>query len=132
MSRPRSDRRDPRAGFTMVEILVALVILAVGVLGLAGTTALVVRQVTLADVTSERAAALQDVVERIKAADYDSVSAGSATVGIFDATWTTTDLKTSKLVEIVTVGPGLVSGDGGLPHLGNGVADTFVYRIVRP
>lgn len=128
----RGDVRDPRAGFTMVEILVALVILAVGVLGLAGTTALVVRQVTLADVTSERAVALQEVVERLKAADYESVGAGSATVGIFSASWTSTDLDGSKLVEIVTVGPGLVSGNGGLPSLGNGVADTFVYRILEP
>lgn len=130
-----SDRRPqplgPRGGFSLIEVVVALVILAVGVLGLAGTTAVVVRQVTLADVTTERAAALQAVVERLRAAPYDSVDTGVDTVGLFTATWTTSDLGRSKIVRIVTVGPGLVSG-GGMPYLGNTVADTLVYRILEP
>lgn len=121
-----------RAGFSLVEVVVALVILAVGVLGLTGTTALVVRQVTLADITTERAAAMQHVVERLRAADYADVSEGSDTVSHFTAAWTTTDLGNSKRVTIVTVGPGLVSGDGGFPYLGGEVADTFTYRILQP
>lgn len=132
MNDGRSGSRNPRAGFTMVEVMVALVILAVGVLGLAGTTALVVRQVTMADVATERAAALQSVVERLRAADFDSVGTGADTVGLFTAKWTTDDLGRSKLVHIVTVGPGLQSGTGNLPHLADAVADTFVYRIIDP
>ena len=123
---------DVRAGFTLIEIMVALVILAVGVLGLAGTTALVVRQVTMADVATERSAAHQTVVERLRATTFDSIGAGSDTVGIFTAKWTTEDFGDSKLVHIVTVGPGLQSGTGNLPHLGSAVADTFTYRIVGP
>jgi prepilin-type N-terminal cleavage/methylation domain-containing protein len=41
---PRSRRRAP-AGFTLVEILVALVILALGLLGMASSAAVVTRQV---------------------------------------------------------------------------------------
>ena len=115
----------------MVEVLVAMVILAVGVLGLAGTTAVVVRQVTLSDVTTERSVALQTVVERLRATDYDLLGSGSESVGRFTASWTTYDLDGSKVVTIVTVGPGLVSG-AGMPHLGSGVADTFQYKIVQP
>lgn len=123
--------RDPRAGFSLVEVVVALVILAVGVLGLAGTTAVVVRQVTLSNVTTERATALQTVVERLRATPYYTVAAGSETVGLFTAHWTVTEVDQSKLLEIVTVGPGLVSGSG-FPLLGQGVADTLVYRILEP
>ncbi len=38
--------RASRAGFTIVELLVAVVILAIGVLGLAGTSAVVLQQMT--------------------------------------------------------------------------------------
>jgi prepilin-type N-terminal cleavage/methylation domain-containing protein len=72
-----------RAGFTMIEVIIAITVLAVGVLGLAGTTAYIVRQVTLADVMTERTAALQTVIERVQAMPFDSVSAGSDSVGSF-------------------------------------------------
>lgn len=120
------------AGFTLIEVMVALVILAVGVLGLAGTTALVVRQVTLADVATERSAALQTVIEQIRAQDFDSVNTGADTVGSFTASWSTSDLGRSKLVTVVTLGPGLKTGTGNMPYLSNTVADTFVYRVIDP
>jgi Tfp pilus assembly protein PilV len=116
----------------MIEIIVALVILAVGVLGLAGTTALVVRQVTLSDVATERSAALETVLERVRAMDFDSVADGVDTIGSFTATWSTTDLGRSKLVTVVTLGPGLETGTGNMPHLSNSVSDTFVYRVIDP
>lgn len=124
--------RTTRAGFTLVEVLVALIILTVGVLGLAGTTALAVRQVTFADVTAERAIALQSVIERLRSAPYDSVANGSDSIGRFQATWTVTLGQRSKSVQIVTLGPGLGSATVGMPGLSGSVADTFVYRIVRP
>jgi type IV pilus assembly protein PilV len=126
------DRKHASSGFTLIEVMVALVILAVGVLGLAGTTALVVRQVTLADVATERAAALQTVVERLRAMDFDSVGPGADTVGVFTASWTSSDLGRSKMVSVVTVGPGLQTGTGNMPYLSNSVADTFVYRVIDP
>lgn len=131
MSEQGHESRNRNAGFSLVEVVVALVILAVGVLGLAGTTAVVVRQVTLADVTTERAQALRTVVERLRATPYDALGAGSDTLGHFTAEWTVTDLGQSKMLRIVTSGPGLVSGEG-MPQLGTAVSDTLVYRILEP
>jgi len=132
MSRVTEVRTRADRGFTLIEVMVALVILAVGVLGLAGTTALVVRQVTLADVATERAAALGTVLERVRAMDFDSVGTGSDTIGSFTASWSSTDFGRSKLVTVVTLGPGLQTGTGNMPHLSNSVADTFVYRVIDP
>ena len=133
MNRIDSDRKfDSRAGFSLVEVLIALVILAVGVLGLAGSTALVIRQVTVADMATERAAALQTVVERLRATPYASLAAGSDSVGLFYVNWSATGLASSTMLEIVTVGPGLKTGTGNLPHLAGQVADTFSYRIIAP
>ena len=121
-----------RAGFSLVEVLVALVILTVGVLGLAGTTVLVVRQVTMADLATERAAALQSVVEQLRATPYDDLAAGSETVGLFSVSWTPAALSTSTMVRVVTTGPGLETGTGSMPYLAGSVVDTFNYRIIEP
>ena len=114
----------------MVEVIVAMVILTVGVLGLAGTTAYIIQQVTLADLMTERSAAFQTVVDRLQSLPYDSVKPGSSTIGVFSATWTTANSgPQNKIVTIVTVGPGL---GGALVPTNDPVAvDTFVFRVLR-
>jgi prepilin-type N-terminal cleavage/methylation domain-containing protein len=141
---PRTDfgpsiaRRDGhlpsgRGGFTLIEVMVALIILTVGVLGLAATTVWAVRQSTVSELTTERAAAVQTVVERLRASDYATLAAGTDSVGRFAVEWAIVDGNRSKLVNLVTVGPGLASGSGGgMPSLRGIVADTFSYRIMEP
>jgi len=118
----------------MVEVIVAMVVLAIGVLGLAGTTAYVVRQVTLADIMTERAAALQTAIERIQASDWDNLGTGSDSVGIYGVRWRTQLVAAQlKEVTIVTIGPGLQStADNPFPVLVQAVADTFHFRVIRP
>ena len=124
-----------RSGFSMVEVIIAIVILAFGLLGMAGTTAVVIRQISLADVATERAAALQTTIERLRAAAWNSLTttlaSGTDSVGIFQVTWTSVSPSGQWAVfEIVTLGPGMDSG-GGFPQLTSNVADTFTYRILR-
>jgi Tfp pilus assembly protein PilV len=117
----------------VVEVLVAIIILAFGLLGMAGTTALVVRQITLADISTDRSVAVQTALERLRAIPYDSVKTGSDSVGIFNVAWNVTAPTNQwKVVEIVTTGPGMGRGSGGFPMLVTSVPDTFTYRIVRP
>jgi prepilin-type N-terminal cleavage/methylation domain-containing protein len=119
-----------RAGFSMVEVIIAMVILAVGVLGLAGTTAYIVRNVTYADLMTERAAAFQTIVDRIQSLPFDSVESGSDSVGIFAVTWSSTlDGPQNKIVEIVTVGPGVLRAN--IPLNNPQVVDTFEFRVLR-
>ncbi len=121
------------AGFSLVEVVVAIIILAVGVLGLGGTTAYIVRQVTLADVMSERSAALQSVIERVQAMAFDSVTTGSDSIGVFNVSWSAGTGAQSKVVQIVTMGPGLHTTAGNpFPMLAPAVPDTFEYRLLRP
>lgn len=117
----------------MVEVIISIIILAIGVLGMAGTTMLVVRQVTLARVMTERSVAVQSVVERVQATNFDNVASGSDSLGVFRMTWSSTDeTSQSKLVQIITIGPGVKTATGaGFPILTTGVADTFQYRIIR-
>ncbi len=117
----------------MVELVVAVVILAVGVLGLAGTTALVIRQVTLADVNTARSAALQSVVETVRSTSYASVAAGSRTLGSFGVDWSVIDsTNVTKTVRVITQGPGILRDSTGIPALGRNVQDTFSFVVLKP
>jgi prepilin-type N-terminal cleavage/methylation domain-containing protein len=130
--RGMDDRDTRQAGFTMVEVIAAIVILTVGVLGLAGTTAYVVRQVTLSNVVTQRAVALQSVIEKVQAMPFSSVGSGSDSVGNYVVRWTSsTETVASKLVTVITTGPGLhATTSNPFPILGTNVADTFVYRVI--
>lgn len=126
-------RLGARTGFTMIEVIVAVVILTFGLLGLAGTTAWVIRTSTMAEAQTERTLALQSVIERIRAQPFANVSAGSLNLGKFSASWTITASGAEyKTLEIVTTGPGMSGGGSGLPSMSNNVADTFVYQVLNP
>ena len=118
--------RGPRAGFSLVELVIAVIVLTFGVLGLAGTTALVVRQITLSDVNTEREAALQTVVERLRATSTGSISSGSTTVGSYTIGWAVTDSSNAKsrTVRVITTGPGM-DRTTAVPQISASVADTF-------
>lgn len=125
--------RRNQDGFTMVEVIIAIIILAFGLLGMAGSTGLLVRQISLADVAMERTAALQTTVERLKAMPFDSVTTGSDSVGIFAVSWRVTGYTNQwKAVAITTTGPGMAQGPGGFPMLTRSVPATLDYRIIRP
>jgi len=132
MEREKLKARRSELGVSMVEVVVAMVVLTVGSLGMAGTTMHVVREVAVGKVTTERATATQSVLERVRALPFDSVSAGSQAVGSFVVTWSIpeSDVRT-KLVRFVSVGPGLVTSDKG-PALVPNAPDTLSYRLYRP
>lgn len=123
-------RQAAWGGFSMIEVVIAIVILAVGVLGLAGTTAYIVRQITLSDLMTERSAAFQTIVDRIQSLPFDSVQAGSDSVGVFAVKWDAVlDGPQNKVVTIVTVGPGL--GGTTVPTNDPQAVDTFQFRVLR-
>lgn len=128
---PSTDRL--RAGFTLVEVIIAIVVLAFGLLGLAGTTALVVRQVNLAEIATERSLVTQSTLERIQALPYDSILDGSGSMGSFKVSWTVVAPSSQwKALELITTGPGMSISSSGYPLLVNTVADTITHRILRP
>ena len=122
-------RGADRGGFSLIEVIIAMIVLVIGVLGFAGSTAYQVRQVTLADLMTERSVAFQSTIDRLQSLPYTSVVAGADTIGIFAVSWTVTpDGPQSSIVRLYTRGPGI---SGGVPVLAPNVVDSFDFRILR-
>jgi prepilin-type N-terminal cleavage/methylation domain-containing protein len=118
-----------RGGFTIIEVIIAMIILTVGVLGLAGTTAYFIRQTTLSDLMTERSNAFQTILDRLQSLPYDSVTSGTDTVGVYGVAWSSVNNGSqNKTVTLVTVGPGT---RGAPPRNDPAVVDTFTFRVLR-
>ncbi|HUF26332.1 MAG TPA: prepilin-type N-terminal cleavage/methylation domain-containing protein [Gemmatimonadaceae bacterium] len=82
----------PRRGFTLVELMVTIVLLTVGMLGMAGTTAMMTRQIGGGARMALAATAAQARFETLRSADCASLSAGSASARGITEVWTVTAL----------------------------------------
>ncbi len=122
-----------RSGFSLVEVVFAMLILSVGILGMAATTTTLVHQTNISALKTRRALATQQGIERVRGLPYDSVSSGSDSFGDFDISWSVVaESDLAKTVRIVTVGPGMVSRVDAPSVIHYEVPDTFNYRVLRP
>lgn len=124
--------KNSKGGFTIVEVLIAIVILAVGMLALASTSIFATTQVRVADLKTERSLAVQQMVEQLRSIPFDSLRArtepNAQNVGSYKVWWTLTAQNTLLTrVTLFTKGPGYISGRGWNPA----VRDTFVVEIVE-
>lgn len=90
--RTRKTRRPTgnRAGFTLVELLVAMMVFAVGMLGLAATAGSVTRMMGGAKRQTIAATVAQSRLEKIRSSPCASLTSGSETVRGITNTWTIT------------------------------------------
>jgi len=78
-------------GFTLIEVLVALFIVVVGILGMIAVTATVMSGNSLAKRMTTASTLAQYKVEELKTTDYDSLASSSSpeTVdGLYSRSWT--------------------------------------------
>ena len=80
-------------GFSMVELLVAMVVMAIGLLGAAQMIPLAMAGVTQAGLRTKSVQLAQQRLDQLGAAEYDSVTAGtySETQDPITLSWTITD-----------------------------------------
>lgn len=118
------DRRAER-GFGLVETLVALLVLSVGMLGVAGLTGSVAKQTRRASWETEQALVAQQVMDSIRQAGYAAAADGADTLQIagrqWAAAWTVTEpAPTLKRVDVDVDGRRELS------------ARTYTARLHRP
>lgn len=120
-----------RNGLTLIEVVVAMIVLAVGLLGLAAGTGWAVRSAELSRIETNRATAKQSAVEELRATPFNQVGTGTATFGAYDVSWRQEDSDQNwRLMEIVVQGPGRVPGGAGTVE--GQVTDTIFYRLIAP
>lgn len=101
-----SDRR----GFTIIEVLIAVMILTVGIVGLATTAALVTRMVGQGQRYTEAASMASERFEILRAQPCASLANGSQTSGGYTVAWTVTTVGGSGRQFDVTVTSPTTSG----------------------
>jgi type IV pilus assembly protein PilV len=85
-------RRARRSGFTLVELIVAMLMLTIGLLGLAGVGAVVLKQMKGGTYQTIAASIAQSRFEQLEGDACASVAGGTATVRGMTETWTVTTL----------------------------------------
>ncbi|TVP77413.1 MAG: prepilin-type N-terminal cleavage/methylation domain-containing protein [Gemmatimonadales bacterium] len=116
------------AGFSLVELVVAMIILTVGLLALAAGTGFVIRTTELGRVDTERSAAIQSAVERLRALDYEDLEPGSLEEDPYEIEWEVADQTPGATqMRIIVSGPGR-----GAARAEANVVDTTFYRFPNP
>jgi prepilin-type N-terminal cleavage/methylation domain-containing protein len=93
---------DSRQGFTLVEVLVAMVLLSVAMMSLAGAAALGLSQLGKARQDLQYAADVQQVTDSLVGAGWNNVSNGSGTVRGRPVNWNVTTLSpNSQRVDVM-------------------------------
>jgi Tfp pilus assembly protein PilV len=91
-------------GFTIVEVLIAMLVLTVGLLGLASTAGYVTRMVGQGNRFTEAATLANREFEILRAGGCSAMTNGSRTSGQFSVSWTVTSVSSGKANQIqVTV-----------------------------
>jgi type II secretion system protein I len=83
-------RRGSRAGFTLVELMVAMMIFTIGLLAMASTAAVVVRQMGDASNMGLAAAVAQNQMEQLYAGNCKVASSGTGTSRGVSVSWSIT------------------------------------------
>ena len=95
--RPRTSRG--RRGFSLVELMVAMMLLTVGVLGLASVSAYAIRQDSVATRANSATLVAQSRMERLRSRRCVDIAAGTATTNNVTESWTVTSVG-SKTVTV--------------------------------
>lgn len=121
-------------GFSLVEVIVAMVVLTIGLLGLAAGTGWMIRTVHFGELETERSAALQSAIEQVRSRAFTDVADGSATFGEYNVEWEVgapDQHNLSRPVRFIVVGPGRSTAGGGLGEISETATDTFDYHLLR-
>ena len=87
MTIKHSRRENPRRGFTLVELLVAIVLLSVGALALASLSAVVMRNINGAAQQTIAATIAQARLEQLRGLPCTQLESGSADTRGMDESW---------------------------------------------
>lgn len=109
-----SPRRSATPGFSLVEVLLAVLVLSVGVLGVAGLALSVARESRRSARETARAVAAQRALDSIRRAGFERAVDGRATLALDGLDWTVTWKVVREAPRLKRVEVGVAEeGEGG-------------------
>ena len=130
LSRPGGER----GGFTLVELTIALVILTVGILAVAGLMMSSVWQTRKSDDLTNSTLAAQEVLDSLSMLEFDSVEVGSyadsVTFGpaVYIVEWTVEEVTDSTVAEGNELKRITVLSGGGLTQTTSEPWELYIYK----
>ena len=120
-----------QGGFSLVEVMVATVILTFGLLAMAASTGYVAAQLNSSKYDTERTQARSRMIEELRGTTYTNVvtNATDRSVGRYRMRWNVTSLDLSRRVQLITSGPAY---RGGSARMRTTVVDTMNFEILAP
>jgi prepilin-type N-terminal cleavage/methylation domain-containing protein len=134
MKQPNPEQRTSvRGGFSLVEIIAAIMILSSGLLAMAASMTYISAQLRSSAFDTQRNLARQQVIEQLHGTFYGSVNTNTTgvTVGKYTVRWNVTVLPggANRRVQLITRGPAYRSQRQGARTV---VQDTMMFEIVNP
>ena len=114
-------RFQVQTGFTLTELLISVVIIAIGVVGFATAVGLASTELWFGRRDTEVSMLVTDQAEQLKSLPYDSVQAGSRVEGTYQLSWIVQGNNPKRVVLEAIYGR----------HSGGPAADTTVFYIPR-
>ena len=98
---------NDQKGFTIIEVLVAMLVLTIGIIGLTTTAALVTRMIGQGERYSQASTMAAEQFEVFRSRSCTSLAAGTATRGGFTLNWTVQDAAggRARAVTVVVLSP---------------------------
>jgi len=100
-----------QSGFTILEVMIAISILAIGLLAVFSGQHMAIRGNDRASHLTEGMTLAQDKMEELLASPYDSVTTGSGTQGNYSIAWTVTEYSADNY-KLIGVQVTQVTGQG--------------------
>jgi prepilin-type N-terminal cleavage/methylation domain-containing protein len=120
-----------RQGFGLIEVIVAMIILAVGVLSMGASTGYILSQIRASELRTARMVAVQDVVEQLRGTGWEDLTTRCAghtfEAGSYEVTCHTEVFPNLARIQVISKGPAFRGG-----RVAHAVQDTMVISIARP
>lgn len=103
-----SEAKNKRDGFSLVEVVVAILVLSFGLLAMAASTGYVATQLRSTTWDTQRNLARQQVIESLRATIFANVTTNSTgrAIGPYTVRWNVTNVSSAqRRVQIITTGP---------------------------
>lgn len=124
--------RSDRSGFSLVEVIIAMLILSMGVLAMGASTGYVMNQIQASELRTERMATVRQAAEILGGTEWSALPGVCADDGLFHTRHYRVDCELRQdanvaVARLITVGPGFRAG-----RIDLAMEDTFAVSIAEP